>query len=72
MADRSTGCHAGRQEGGVALPTAGHGLPRLTRDPTLQLHLQAIDQLDPDEQAVIHTLIEGALLCHQARRLAVS
>lgn len=41
-------------------------------DPTLRLHLQAIDQLDPDEQAAIRTLIEGTLLRHQARRLAAS
>jgi transcriptional regulator with XRE-family HTH domain len=33
-------------------------------------HLEAIGQLDPDEQAAIRQLIEGALLRHQARRLA--
>lgn len=35
-------------------------------------HLEAIGQLDPDEQAAIRALIEGALLRHQARRLAAS
>src|SRR5690606_15494400 len=33
-------------------------------------HLEAIAQLDPDEQAAIRALIEGALLRHQARKLA--
>jgi transcriptional regulator with XRE-family HTH domain len=33
-------------------------------------HLEAISQLDPDEQAGIRALIEGALLRHQARKLA--
>lgn len=41
-------------------------------DPGLRLHLEALDQLDPDEQAAVRGLIEGALLRHQARRLAVS
>jgi transcriptional regulator with XRE-family HTH domain len=36
----------------------------------LRHHLQAINQLDPDEQAAIRTLIEATLLRHQARRLA--
>lgn len=35
-------------------------------------HLEAINQLDPDEHAAIRALIEGALLRHQARRLAAS
>lgn len=35
-------------------------------------HLEAIGQLDPDEQQAIRALIEGALLRHQARRLAAS
>lgn len=42
------------------------------QDTTLRLHLEAIDHLDPDEQAAIRTLIEGTLLRHQARRLAAS
>lgn len=33
-------------------------------------HLEAIAQLDPDEQQSIRALIEGALLRHQARKLA--
>lgn len=33
-------------------------------------HLEAIAQLDPDEKQSIRALIEGALLRHQARRLA--
>lgn len=35
-------------------------------------HLEAINQLDPEEQHAIRGLIEGALLRHQARRLAAS
>ena len=35
-------------------------------------HLEAIGQLDPEEQAAIRALIEGALLRHQARRLSAS
>jgi transcriptional regulator with XRE-family HTH domain len=41
-------------------------------DPSLRLRLEAVKQLDPDEQAVIRALIEGALLRLQARQLAVS
>lgn len=41
-------------------------------DPGLRLHLEAVNHLDPDEQAAIRTLIEGTLLRHQARRLAAS
>lgn len=33
-------------------------------------HLEALNQLDPDEQAGIRALIEGALLRHEARKLA--
>lgn len=33
-------------------------------------HLEAINQLDPDEKTTIRQLIEGALLRHQARKLA--
>lgn len=36
----------------------------------LRLHLEAIQHLDPDEQAVIRTLIESMLLRHEARRWA--
>lgn len=42
------------------------------QDTSLRLHLEAIDHLDPDQQAAIRTLIEGTLLRHQARRLAAS
>jgi len=35
-------------------------------------HLEAINQLDPDERNAIRHLIEGALLRHQARKLAAS
>jgi len=35
-------------------------------------YLEALDQLDPDEQAASRTVIEGTLLRHQARRLAAS
>lgn len=40
------------------------------QDESLRLHLAALDQLDDDERAGIRALIEGALLRHQARRLA--
>lgn len=39
-------------------------------NPDLALHLEAINQLDKDEQNAIRALIEGALLRHQARKLA--
>lgn len=42
------------------------------QSPSLRLHLEALDQLDPDEQAAIRALIEGALLRHQVRQVAVS
>ena len=46
---------------------------RDTNIPTeLRHHLEAITQLDPDEQTAIRTLIEGTLLRHQARKLAAS
>jgi transcriptional regulator with XRE-family HTH domain len=35
-------------------------------------HLEAINQLDPDERHAIRTLLEGTLLRHQARKLAAS
>jgi len=38
--------------------------------PDLKHHLAALNQLDPDEQAAIRTLIEATLLRHQARKLA--
>lgn len=34
------------------------------------LRLEAINHLDPDEQAAIRTVIDGILLRHQARKLA--
>ena len=39
---------------------------------SLRLHLEALDQLDPDEQATVRAVIEGALLRHQIRQVAVS
>lgn len=39
-------------------------------EPGLRLRLEAVNQLDPDEQAAVRALIEGALLRHQARQLA--
>lgn len=36
----------------------------------LKLHLEAINQIDKDEQQTIKHLIEGALLRHQAKKLA--
>lgn len=41
-------------------------------DDTLHMHLATLEQLDPDERASIHALIEGALLRHQARRFSAS
>ena len=38
----------------------------------LLLHLEAIQHLDDDEQAIVRTVIESVLLRHQARRLAAS
>ena len=38
----------------------------------LKHHLEAINQLDPDERNAIRTLVEGTLLRHQARKLAAS
>jgi transcriptional regulator with XRE-family HTH domain len=40
--------------------------------PDIAHHLEALEQLDPDEQDSIRALIEGALLRHQARRLTAS
>ncbi|MGH2363061.1 MAG: helix-turn-helix domain-containing protein [Chloroflexota bacterium] len=40
--------------------------------PSLRLHLEALDQLDPDEQANVRAFIEGALLRHQVRQVNVS
>jgi transcriptional regulator with XRE-family HTH domain len=38
--------------------------------PDLNLQLEAINRLDPDEQTLIRHVIEGALLRHQARKIA--
>ena len=40
------------------------------QDPSLRIHVAALDQLDPDERAGIRALIDGALLRHRARRLS--
>jgi transcriptional regulator with XRE-family HTH domain len=40
--------------------------------PALRLRMEALDQLDPDEQANVLAMIEGALLRHQVRQLNVS
>jgi len=42
------------------------------QEPSLRLRLEALDRLDPDEQAAVRALIEGVLLRHEARQLAVS
>jgi hypothetical protein len=39
-------------------------------DPTLAIHLEALNRLDDDERATILDLIESVLLRHEARRLA--
>lgn len=58
----------------IALSTSADTLvfPNNDRGPhtDLNLHLEAINQLDKDEQETIRHLIEGALLRHQARKLA--
>lgn len=41
-------------------------------DESLRLHLEALDQLDPDEQDHVRAYIEGALLRHQVRQVNVS
>ena len=41
-------------------------------DDQLRLHLEALNQLDDDENATVVNLIESILLRHQARRLARS
>jgi transcriptional regulator with XRE-family HTH domain len=61
----------------IALSTSRDALvfnddERGPQDPGLRLHLEAVNQLDPNEQAAIRALIEGALLRHQARKLAAS
>lgn len=40
--------------------------------PSLRLRLEALDQLDPEEQATVLAVIEGALLRHQIRQVNVS
>ncbi len=47
-----------------------HALHSIPDD--LRHHLEAINQLDPDERNAIRTLVEGTLLRHQARKLAAS
>jgi transcriptional regulator with XRE-family HTH domain len=59
----------------LALTTSADSLlfepdERGPENPSLRVRLEALDQLDPDEQAPIRALIEGALLRHQARQLA--
>jgi len=36
----------------------------------MRLHLEAVQHLDPDEQAVVRTVIESVLLRHEAKRFA--
>lgn len=38
----------------------------------LRLHLEAANNLDPDEQNVVRSVIEGLLLKHEARRFQAS
>jgi transcriptional regulator with XRE-family HTH domain len=40
--------------------------------PSLRTRLEALDHLEPDEQAAVLALIEGAILRHQVRQAAVS
>ena len=40
--------------------------------PALRLRMEALDHLDPDEQAAVLAMIEGALLRHQVRQVNVS
>lgn len=61
----------------IALNTSADSLlfdedERGPETPSLRLHLEALDQLDPDEQATVRAVIEGALLRHQIRQVAVS
>jgi hypothetical protein len=37
-------------------------------EPGLRLHMEAASRLDPDEQAVVRSVIEGLTLKHEARR----
>lgn len=41
-------------------------------DEGLRLHLEAASSLDPDEQDVVRSVIEGLLLKHEARRFQAS
>jgi hypothetical protein len=59
----------------LALKTSADSLlfdpdERGPEEPSLRLRLEAVNQPDPDEQAAVRALIEGALLRHQARQLA--
>lgn len=40
--------------------------------PALRLRMEALDKLDPDEQAAVLAMIEGAVLRHQVRQVNVS
>lgn len=42
------------------------------RTDALRLRMEALDHLDPDEQAVVLAMIEGALLRHQVRQIGVT
>ena len=42
------------------------------RTDTLRLRMEALDHLDPDEQANVLAMIEGALLRHQVRQIGVT
>ncbi|MFV0462663.1 MAG: helix-turn-helix domain-containing protein [Nostocoides sp.] len=42
------------------------------RSENLRLRMEALDHLEPDEQALVIAMIEGALLRHHARQLNVS
>lgn len=58
----------------IALNTTSDNLIfNTTPDPAhhdWQLRLDAITQLDPDEQLALRTVIDGILIRHQARKLA--
>jgi hypothetical protein len=40
--------------------------------PNLRIQLEALDKLDPDEQANVRAFIEGVILRHQVRQVNVT
>lgn len=39
--------------------------------PSLRLRMEAFDHLDPDEQAAVLAMLEGAILRHQIRHVGI-